>query len=106
MPHLVLETSPGALAQHEAEAILLGASASLALEPSVEAAAIKARWLEAKWANVPHAHLELRLMEGRSEDVLKQISDRLFGLLTQNAGGRGLILTLEICPLVRFTYRK
>lgn len=106
MPHLVLETSPGLLTLELADSALRGAHEALAQEPSVDAASIKSRWAEAIHAFPAHAHLELRLLEGRDAQVLTEISDRLWQVLQDQLSSVNCLLTLEVRTMDRATYRK
>lgn len=116
MPHLHLTTSADLVENVDLPDILEALVAEFSQIESVKPEAIKAyhtlqnTWVMAKGAPPGFAHLEVKLLSGRSPELLQEVSDRLYVELRKRFAGslesREVSLTLEVTEMNSATYRK
>lgn len=116
MPHLVLETTSNLAGNANLPEILAALVERLASFPSVDAASIKAYhtlrpvWAMGEGASEGFAHLEVRLLTGRSDELRTEIANGLMAVLaeafTDSVECAEAGLTLEVREMDRLTYRK
>lgn len=116
MPHLYLTTSADLVENVDVPDILEALVAEFSQIESVKPEAIKAyhslqnTWVMGKGAPPGFAHLEVKLLTGRSPELLQQIADRLYGELrsrfASSLQSSEVSLTLEVTEMHSSTYRK
>lgn len=114
MPHLVVEASAGAVG--DPNGLLEHLVDELSACETVSASAVKARFYEAqrwqmgKGAPQAFAHLEARILSGRSPELRAQIADRLVrrfcDCLGVELGSPDIAVTFELREMDAATYRK
>ncbi|MCA0359590.1 MAG: hypothetical protein LCH41_00905 [Armatimonadetes bacterium] len=116
MPHLQLELPTGLLTREQISQALEALTRVFSAQETIDPAAIKAYarpsevWLTGEGGKPAFIHLTVCVLAGRPDDLLGQISDRLFH--TMKEVFRPMVeddkvgLTLEIREMGRDHYRK
>lgn len=116
MPHLQLELSSNAAQSLDVPAVLQALVAEFSTCPSIEAKNVKAyariaeNYAMGEAAPPGFVHLTVCVLDGRDEETLEAISDRMFetlmarcaAIINDNCAG----VTLELREMPRWTYHK
>ncbi|MBI5705856.1 MAG: hypothetical protein HZC36_02580 [Armatimonadetes bacterium] len=116
MPHLHLTTSADLVENVDVPDILEALVKEFSGIESIKPEAVKAyhtlqnTWVMGKGAPPGFAHLEVKLLSGRSPALLQELSDRLYAELRKGFAGSlesgEVSLTLEVTEMSAATYRK
>lgn len=116
MPHLKLDMSDGLPEASRLPEILARLAADFSALPTIDPAGLKCYSLTrphvvmGEGARPGFIHLEVALMDGRSEEMLDQIADAMLATMESlfaesvSAGKAGI--TVEVRPMLRKHYRK
>lgn len=116
MPHLILETSADLPENTGVSDILEALVAELSPLETVNSKDIKAyhrlysNWKMGAGAPSGFAHLTLKVLAGRSEELRRSFADHMYAVLSncfaESRSNGDLSLTLEIVEMTPATYRK
>lgn len=116
MPHLVLETCGEVLSESQIQALLEDLVEEFSGIESVSPGAVKARWLSTtRWqmgegAPPAFVHCEVRVLSGRSPELLAQMKDQVYECMLHHVKEpveKGWIaLSVEVRTMDKNGYRK
>jgi len=116
MPHIILETTADLFENAHIPDILEALVGALSKAETIDSKAVKAyhtlrsNWHMGEGAPPGFAHCTVGILEGRSLELRKSISDSLYGVLQRefkySIENHEVSLTLELREFAKETYRK